>query len=115
MITVEYEVNVSSKRLDLIHSIASVVAKDLNITEMTVNVCSSTEMYGCNAEGLCGGTDSIDIINKRDPRDLFMVIAHELRHSYQWLNNMFVDDNRRMEVDAYGYEGVAFDKLYKGV
>ena len=114
MITVEREVNISSKRLDLIHSIASVVANDLNITEMTVNVCSSREMRSSyDADGLCWGDNSVDIVNKRNKEDLFMVIAHEMRHSFQHLNKMNLNGKYMMEKDALEYEKVAFEKLYK--
>lgn len=115
MITVEREVNVSKKRLDIIQSMASVISKDLDITDMTVNICPASELnalYG--ADGLCGGTRSVDIVNKRDVEYLFKVIAHEIRHSYQHITRM-TDDLEMMELDAEAYEQVAFDKLYKSL
>jgi hypothetical protein len=42
-----------------------------------------------------------------------MIIAHEIRHAYQYYNKWSMGDIKMIENDAVLYEKVAFDKLFK--
>jgi hypothetical protein len=111
MITIEREVNVSLKRLNKIFFFVTTLLEDLNLTKMKVVIVSSTEMGSMNADGLCCCSGRIDIVNKRDPRDLFLTIAHELRHAYQFSNNWSMNNIKMEERDAEQYESKAFNKF----
>ncbi len=113
MVILNQEVNISNKRYDMIFNMVNFVMDDLCLSDMTVNICSSKEMASSyNADGLCYGPKEIDIVNKRNKKDLYFVIAHELRHAYQYKNKLKID-TLTDETDAVKYEKISYDKFKK--
>jgi len=113
-IEISNRVNISEKRFNEIFDIASVIADDLNIADAVIEVSPSAEMIEMyDADGLCCDEHSIEIINKRDKKELFEVISHELRHLYQYLNKLMVNQVYEREVDAVEYEKKSFKKFKK--
>ena len=122
MITIERYVNVPKKRILLIKEIAGLVVSDLDLTSIyiTINIYPSVEMEGC--DGFCYSQKNIDIVNKREVKELFKVIAHELRHAYQFKNGLIDCDGKwrgkkyknyfedGSELDAERYERIVWRK-----
>jgi len=110
MITINQYVNVSKQRLDDIYFIANIILTDLNLPKITINIESSYVMKQFDADGLCCDETTIDIVNKRSIKELFKVLAHEIRHAFQYFNG-FNGDVLKMEKDAYQYENASYNKF----
>ena len=125
MITIDKYVNVSEKRMELIEEIADLVANDLGLKsiDIKININPSVDMEGY--DGFCYSANLIDIVNKRETEQLFKVIAHELRHAYQYKNDLVGCDGKwrgkkykfydGSEVDAVEYENVMWEKHKKSL
>jgi|SRR6056297_2095818 len=83
---------VSSKRLDLIESVAKYCLKDLKLPKVTITVEYAKEMQ--DSDGLCIGKSFIEIVNKKDTNELIDTIAHEIRHCYQNFYNVYNTDSK---------------------
>ena len=121
---IECFVNVNNKRYFLIEKMVSVISDDLGLKDVSVHVLSFKEMDG--SDGVCFGSDQIDIVNKRDERKLFKVIAHELKHIQQhktgvldenvWYGEVIDEEKYNdlpWEVEACEYEKYAIENLFK--
>jgi len=109
MITIKKYVNVPKKRISLIKEIAGIVASDLDLTsiDIIINICPSVEMGGY--DGFCYSQKRIDIVNKKEVEELFKVIAHELRHAYQFKSGL-IDCNGKWRGKEYkNYDGTEID------
>lgn len=121
MIIIESYVRVFEKRMRLIEEIAEIVADDLEIDSINIEINPSREMDKC--DGFCYSDDTIEIVNKRAVKTLFKTIAHEMRHAYQYKNKLIADNGSwrgkrgkkcefdGAEEDAYEYENVMWERF----
>ena len=116
MITINEYTTVSKKRLDEIQFMAQLILDDLCLPEITINIEPVSTMRQFGADGTCCSSRSIDIVNKRSQKDLFKVIAHEMRHAYQYLHGIIDKDNTKlMEECAVEYENFTYKYQFKNI
>jgi len=118
MITINEYVTVSKKRLKEIQFITKLILDDLCLPEITINIEPVSTMKQFGADGMCYSSISIDIVNKRSQKDLFKVIAHEMRHAYQYFNGIIDKTTTEVvEKDAVDYENFTYEyhkKCFEG-